>query len=414
MSQYADRRILLFDLSVGGHHPAYIQHLIRYWGEQKLPGRLDIVVMPKFLEQHQDVVEIAQTYGSDRINFVPITEEEVTWLGPWTTFARKKLRALREWTILNRYAKALGSTECLIMYFDTFQFSTVLRRPLPCPFSGLYFRARFHYDEFPESVLSWKDKVRHWQERFHISQVVGHPQLKTLFSLDQFAVKYLNQFHNPAKAVYLPDPVQIYSNSESNLDELKTSLGIEAHRQIFLLFGVLDSRKGIHQLLEAISLLPANLCQKLCLLLVGPIKAQEKPEIKQKIEQLSQILPIQIVVYDKFVIDRENQPYFQLADVVLAPYQRHVGTSSILIRAAAAQKPVLCSNYGLMGEWTRHYQLGINVDSTVPAEIAQGLTKFLLESPAKFGDRTLAKSFAVQNSAENYARTIFNDLYQKN
>jgi hypothetical protein len=29
-----DRRILLFDLSVGGHHPAYIQHLIRYWGEQ--------------------------------------------------------------------------------------------------------------------------------------------------------------------------------------------------------------------------------------------------------------------------------------------------------------------------------------------------------------------------------------------
>ena len=54
-----NRRILLFDLSVGGHHPAYIMHLIRYWGEREISGYLDIVVLPKFIHLHSDVVEMA-------------------------------------------------------------------------------------------------------------------------------------------------------------------------------------------------------------------------------------------------------------------------------------------------------------------------------------------------------------------
>jgi glycosyltransferase involved in cell wall biosynthesis len=293
------------------------------------------------------------------------------------------------------------------MYFDTFQFSAWLRRPLPCPFSGLYFRSRFHYGDFQPDSLTWKDHVRHWQEHFHISQVLRHPQLKTLFCLDQFAVNYLNQSHNNAKAVYLPDPVQIYTDHEIKVEELKASLGIEPGRQVLLLFGALDRRKGIHQLLQAVLMLPASLGKKLCLLLVGPISAQDQPLVQAQINQISQLLPVQIVIHDQFVIDRDIQPFFQLSDAVLAPYQRHVGTSSILIRAAAAQKPVLSSNYGLMGEWTRHYQLGLTVDSAVPSEIAKGLTQVLEKPATELCDRHKMKLFAQQNAAERYANTIF-------
>jgi glycosyltransferase involved in cell wall biosynthesis len=355
-------------------------------------------------------VEIAEFYGSDRVKFVPITEAEVTWLGPWTTYFKRKYRAFKEWTLLNRYATALQSTECLIMYFDTFQLSSVLRRKLPCPFSGLYFRARFHYGEFQPNPLTWKDNVRHWQERFHISQVLRHPQLKTLFSLDGFAVKYLKQTRSHGNIVYLPDPIQIYSHEDSKVQALKTSLGIEPGRMAFLLFGVIDSRKGIHQVLEAIETLPKDLCKKLCLLLVGTLNPTEKPQIQAKIAKLTHLLPVQVVTHDQFVIDREIQPYFQIADVVLATYQRHVGTSSILIRAAAAQKPVLSTNYGLMGEWTRHNQLGLTVDSALPSEIAKGLSQFLSETSREFFDQNKAKAFAEANSATKYASTIFNSI----
>lgn len=404
-----NRRILLFDLGLGGHHGAYIQHLIRYWSEQYLPGHVDIVVHPEFLQQHQDVAELVQTFVGVQVNFVPITEEEEAELGPWSTFVQSKRRSLREWSLLNRYANRLGATECLLMFFDTLQLSAVLRRQLPCPFSGIYFRARFHYGEF-QHTLSWRDHIRHWLERLQIAEALRHPQLKTLFCLDEFAVKHLIKFHSNSRVVYLPDPVQLYPYSLSEVELLRAKLGIEPERRIFLLFGVLDSRKGIHQLLEAILLLPPALCQNLCLLLVGPLCSQEKPQVQMQISKISDLLPIQIVLYDQFVIDRENQPFFHISNVVLAPYQRHVGTSSILIRAAAAQKPVLSSNYGLMGEWTQHYQLGLTVDSTDKSEIAKGLTQFLTEPPDKFGDRTQMKFFAEQHSAEEFASVIFKHL----
>ncbi|TFI55188.1 glycosyltransferase family 1 protein [Mastigocladus laminosus UU774] len=404
------RRIMLFDMSCGGHHGAFIQHLIRYWGEHDLPVYIDIVVMPQFLKQHQDVVDLAATYRSDRLRFVPITTEEEAELGPWSTFTRRKARALREWSLMSRYAKNLGTTECLLMYFDTFQLSVVLRRKLPCAFSGIYFRPRFHYGDFQDITLSQKDRIRHLQERVHISLALRHPQFKTLFSLDQFAVKHLNQESSNTQVVYLPDPVQTYSDSEFKANSFKAKLGIEPGRLVFLMFGIIDGRKGIHQILDAVAMLPPDLCQKFCLLLVGCISSADKPQVKAKIMQLCELLPVQIITRDQFVKEREIQSYFRISDVVLTTHQRHVGTSNTLIRAAAAQKPVLCSDYGLMGEWTRHYKLGLNVNSVVVSEIAQGLTRFLQESPEKFLDPITARNFARQHSAGKYAETIFSYL----
>jgi glycosyltransferase involved in cell wall biosynthesis len=402
-------RILLFDSSVGGHHAAYIRHLISYWCNQNVPGRLDIVVVPKFLEEHQDIVEFAQVNGKERVNFTAISDSEVAWLGSTSSYLQRKLFALREWTLLNRYATALQSTQCLLLYFDTFQLSTVFKRKLPCPFSGIYFRPRFHYGDFSQCPLSWKDKVRHWQERFHISLALGHPQLKTLFCLDQFAVEYLNQFHRQPKAVYLPDPVENNTNIQFSIGEFRKELGIESHRQIFLLFGVLDARKGIYQLLEAISTLSPDLGQKMCLLIVGKIADNDKLFIKKQIQDISEKLPVQIILKDKFVAEHEVPLYFKSADVVLATYQRHVGMSGILLQAAAVQKPVLSSNYGLMGQIVNHWQLGLTVDSTVPSEIAVGLTKFLVSpSPkAELFNPDKAKIFAESNGIEKFTSTIF-------
>jgi glycosyltransferase involved in cell wall biosynthesis len=81
--------------------------------------------------------------------------------------------------------------------------------------------------------------------------------------------------------------------------------------------------------------------------------------------------------------------------------------SAILVRAAAAQKPVLSSNYGLMGEMVKRYRLGLTVDASVPAEIAKGLTQFLISSPKEFCDLSSMKAFAEQNSAEKFASTVF-------
>ncbi|HCF26063.1 MAG TPA: hypothetical protein DEV81_02300, partial [Cyanobacteria bacterium UBA11049] len=51
----SERKLMLFDLSIYGHHPSYIQHFINYWSKQESSGSLDIVVSPKFIQEHSDV-----------------------------------------------------------------------------------------------------------------------------------------------------------------------------------------------------------------------------------------------------------------------------------------------------------------------------------------------------------------------
>ena len=208
----------------------------------------------------------------------------------------------------------------------------------------------------------------------------------------------------------MPDPVQIYDRAEPQLEELRQSLGIDAGRQVFLLFGELTARKGIYEILDAVEMLPPDLSQKLCLLLIGPLGREEKELVQARIVEITKSRPIQIIGRHEFVTDRDVQPYFQIADVILAPYQRHIGMSAILVRAAAAQKPVLSSDFGLMGEVTRRYGLGLAVDSTAPDEIAKGFSRFLLESPQSLCDRVQMKQFAERNNAEQYTKTIFHHL----
>lgn len=408
-----DRKLIVFELGYTGHYPAYIQHLAKYWCEQELPGRLDIVVSPKFVQHHADVVDIASSCKHRSLNFVAITPDEEASLIPRKSSIHRAFRSFQEWHLLRKYATSLEATQCLVLYFDSFQAAVASGAKLPCPFSGIYFRPTFHYSDFTDYVPSLQDRVQQWREKFIIlPRVLRHPQLQNLFCLDPFAIKHIAQFPSKARAIHLPDPVQMYDVPEQHqLEKFKENLGIQPSRKVFLLFGALyDGRKGINQLLEAISTLSPTLCQKLCLLLVGQMGGGNESLIQKRIAEISQFLPVQIIIRDEFVPEQEVQLYFQSADVILAPYQRHVGMSGILVQAAAAQKPILSSDYGLMGGITRHWELGLTVDSTIPSEIAKGLTRFLLESTEKLSARTKMKAFAEQNFAEHFAGVIFQYL----
>src|SRR3546814_9883678 len=51
-------------------------------------------------------------------------------------------------------------------------------------------------------------------------------------------------------------------------------------------------------------------------------------------------------------------------DVVLAPYQRFVGSSGVLLWAASRGRPLLAQDYGLVGRLTADHGLGLTVDTT--------------------------------------------------
>jgi glycosyltransferase involved in cell wall biosynthesis len=405
-------RLMLFDLALGGHHGNYIQHLIDWAYQQGFRGMLDIVVLPQFAEIHQDVVAAIDRAKQPqiKIELVVISAAEATGLSSRDSGMSRARRNWQEWQLFCKYAEALQTTHALIMYLDTCELPLAIGLRSPCPFSGIYFRPTFHYQMFTNYQPNFKDKRQQWRERLTWARILNHPQLKTLFCLDPFAVTALSSKPQHAKVVHLADPVQPYQSVSSDLTTLKAQLGIAVDRRVFLLFGGLDERKGIYQLLEAIQLLSPELCEHMCLLLVGGTNPAQQVTIHQKIAAICQTQPLQVIEHYEFIPEADVPSYFQLADVILAPYQRHVGMSGILLLAAAAGKPVLSSDYGLMGELAQKYQLGLVVDSTKPAEIAKALATLLLIPPQTISNPSQMKLLVEQNSIERYVNTIFQNL----
>lgn len=407
-------RFMIFDLDARGHHPGYIQHLVRYWCEHDLPGHLDVLVSHTFMQRHGNIVDLAKQ-GS-RIQFVTISDAEQAKLVSSDdladSFRGRIVRAFQEWSLLRRHAISLGTTHIVLMYLDTLLLRLALGVKLPCAVSAIYFRPLLHYAFFPNYSPEGKEGFWQWRDRVCIPRFLPLAKLQTLFCLDQFAVEYINQVYGTTKAVHLPDPVQRYSHTDAEAEHLKARLGIEPGRSVFLTFGALENdRKGLNQTLDAIEHLPPALCRRMALVLAGTMSPEARQKLEARIAQLTQTHPVQIVTHYGFVPDEGIHPYFRMSDVILVPYQRHIGMSAIIVRAAAAQKPVLASDFGLVGELTRRYQLGLTVDSTLPEEIAKAIMRFLLEIPGELCDPMQQRHFAESNTAERFASQIFQSLY---
>ncbi len=400
-------QIVLFDLAVGGHHGTYIWHLVKHWSQTEVPATLNIVVAPQFLNQHLEVVELVRQNPKPNLNLVTISAAEFAMISSQSSIVK---RAFAEWKIFCLYARQFKADQGMVMQFDHLQLPIVLGKRAPCAIAGIYFRPTFHYIQFANYTSTWKDAIRRWRQKLLLVLALRSGQVNTLFSLDPFAPDSIAKLTAEVKVIHLSDPVVPHPLEPARCDQLKTQLKIDPHRQIFLLFGKLDPRKGTYQLLEAIRQLPQELSQKLCLLFVGQIPHLEQPKLTSYIAEISAQTSAQVLIHNEFVSESDMPLYFQLADVVLAPYQRHVGMSGILLQAAAAQKPVLASNYGLMGELVRRYQLGVAINSEHPSEIAQAMSELLWNGTSSVTQPSHMQAFVEQNLADKYINTMISHL----
>lgn len=398
-------KLVVFDLEVAGHHPGYLHHLLRYWPAPST--HLVFVVSPELAIRHPAVV---QTPTSAKVTWQPITQEELHW---YETSKRSLVRrSWVEWQLYRRYTKKIQADQGLIMYLDRFQLPLALRLSLPCQTSGIFFRPRFHYSQYSERVPTRKERLHAQREQWLWRNALRHPQLKTLFCLDPLAIEPLRALEGQRAVAHLPDPLELYPHSPQAVTTLRQSLGLEPGRKVLLLFGMIDQRKGIYQVLEALQQLSIRQQKHVTLLLLGQIAQTERAKVLLEIDRLTQTLAVQIILHDQYIPEEMIQLYFEMADVALALYQRHVGSSGILVRAAAAGKPVLASDYGLMGELVRRHSLGLIVDSTQLTAIAKGIVALLAEDSASLINLQKATCFANENQALRFVQTIYEYVIQ--
>ena len=401
-------KLVCFDLSIYGHHPHYILHLCKGWARQQLQGTLYFVVLPEFLTVHADVVEQCKHLSS--IQFVAISASESAALKSRNSGINRNLRNFQEWKLFAKYAKQLQADHALMLYLDTCLLPIAAGLPFPCEFSGIYFRPTFHYHSFSPRPQTWSDRRQSWRDQFILNQALRHPRFSHLFSLDPIAPQYISPPNQRVKVHALADPVDVSYHTATSNNELRQHLGIEDDRTVFLLFGALNGRKGIYQLLQSLEILPHEICQKVCLVLLGEANAQDQQRITTSVKSLRQKKNIQILERYEFVEDAILHQYIGMADVVLALYQKHVGMSGVLMQAALHEKPVLGSDYGLMGELVRRYQLGLAIDSTAPTEIVAGITQYVKAPQAIKIDAQKMNDLVSKNSSTAFAELILSQL----
>ena len=137
---------------------------------------------------------------------------------------------------------------------------------------------------------------------------------------------------------------------------------------------------------------------------------REERLLTEKLTEIRQISSVQLLLYNHYITEEEVQALFNLADAILIPYQRHVGMSGLLVRAAAAKRPVVASDYGLLGALVAKYKLGITLDSTLPAQIAHALQLCIDVNPLPAFDPASALQFAQAHSGAIFAKTISDHL----
>ncbi|NNF58368.1 MAG: glycosyltransferase [Rhodothermaceae bacterium] len=399
-------RLLLFDPYAGGHHAEHIHHLMGAWQRRCEEGWLVAAVAPRLLEQHPSLADVAFDDDTRGARLVPLAGAEVLG-GPaphsLAQVGRINGRLLSAAVADHRPARVHA------LYLDHLQLALAMRLRLPYParLSGLLFRPDFHYGQFETAPPPVTERVRRFRKKLVLRAALRHPLLDTVLTLDYTAVEPLAALTSRVRIEAVPEPMDT-SGAQVPSATVRAGLGVEPGRVLLVLFGILDERKGVPALLQALLHLEDSGCSQVTVVLAGRLAAADRARIEDLITRVRE-RPVQLILREGFVPDEEIQSLLGAADLVLVPYQRHVGSSGVLVRAAAVGTPILSQDYGLMGEQTRVLHLGQAADTTSPEAIAEGIRQFLAD-PMRGFDLDRARAFAAQNTPEGYADATLDAL----
>ena len=236
--------------------------------------------------------------------------------------------------------------------------------------------------------------------------MLRNPALSRVLSLDPFfPVHARSHYRHGEKVLALPDPA--HPPTEAALSAGAGGSFVPAGRIGFLLFGYLAERKGPLVVLEALRLLPASIARRVAVLFAGKIDPDLRPRIEQRQRGVAALCPELWLHIENRRLDRaELAALVSQTDVVLAPYQRFVGSSGVLLWAARAGRPVLAQEFGLVGELTRRHRLGVAVDASDPAAIAREIVRMIEAGPSTFMDRPSAARFAASHTPQRFASLV--------
>jgi glycosyltransferase involved in cell wall biosynthesis len=366
-------RVLVFEPQHGGHHPTFVRMLAAEIARVPQPFVAVFAVPDALVERlrDEDGFDLPSVAGAEMLRISP---EDAGACEQGSLFRRGMAR----WRLLQRCVLEARADHATVPFFDPLQLPLALgRRPArDASLSGILFRPSVHDTYLERGARSIAERVRDARKHAVYALTFRNMRLSFLLTLDPlFPAFAARRFHRGDRVRTIADPAidPPASGAAVTAEDLREALSTE--RLVFAIFGALTERKGVLQTLAAIAAVDPPTRARIRVVLAG----EADPALRRAMADAIGRLRLDAADADCWrLVDRrlttaELARVVDRADVVLAPYQRFVGSSGVLTWAAARRKPVIAQDYGLVGALVRQYALGVATDTMDPARIAAAI-----------------------------------------
>ncbi|GIX17767.1 MAG: hypothetical protein KatS3mg119_1953 [Rhodothalassiaceae bacterium] len=389
--------VLYFETAGSGHRAHYVAVLAKYLTAWNKADQV-IFAGPAQLRERafaQLGEELAET--SPRFQFVELPEKDIRdAMNAPTLFQRHR----RCWQLGLRAAQRCNARQVFFAALDHILLAAATSSLPPFRVSGLLFRGSSHWRE---RRAGWLGLVREGIKEHALRVVLAKPWFENLFTLDPYFKEYMDLHSSQGKKVILlPEPF------DAPCDAAQAWGARMSGRVRFLFFGSMQERKGIRPLLDALLLLPRDVAA------ASEFRFCGEGEMLSFIEERLPILRsagLDVSLERGFLPRRQLEAEISACDVVLAPYLGHVGSSGVLLLAAAFRKPILTQQEMLLGAEVRRYQLGEPVDTRDPIAIAEGICRLNRECLKGFEGTRQFDAFISRHGKEKFAECLGAHLF---
>ena len=395
----SSHKVLVFEPDPEGHAQEWLEHLMRFVASEACDIEI-LLLAPEAL--CSALTRARPAKAADRIRVIPLSPLERRLC----TLRFLSAAAFARWWTMRRHLRKSGARHGFFLMLDLLSLPLALglgagRGRL----SGILFRPSVHYGAIGPYNPSRNERLRDRRKDLLYRLMLRNQSLDRVLSLDPFFPEHAHKrYPNGSKVIALPDPANPPTARRAADERARFA---PAGRVGFLLFGYLTERKGPLAVLDALLLLPREAAARIAVLFAGRIDPALRDRLEQRRRARAARHPDLWLHSDDRRLDQsELASLVRQSDVVLAPYQRFVGSSGVLLWAAASGRPVLAQEFGLVGRLTREHQLGLSVDASDPSQLALEIARMVDRGPSAFLDCEAATRFAASQTPQRFASVV--------
>jgi len=270
---------------------------------------------------------------------------------------------------------------------------------------GLYLNPKFHYYLYNIKNYSILDSFK----KYLFSFLLSSKKINKIFVVDELFYKYSRKAfpNNKEKIKLVNEAISNYQYSY-NIIKLKSKYGISPEHKVILVYGYLDLRKGIEELLLLYN--NANFPTNIIIIFAG-IQSQNVKFIFKKKEYSDLIRKKRIILLNRYISDKEEFYLFKITYLTWVAYSggSH-GSSGVLNKSIAMGTPIIVNNKSLNYWLVRKYNIGVSIDFSLKKKNFNIINKIVSE--IKFYS-ILKKNCSIyfQNkNKHNFSKTIVDEL----